>query len=448
MNPKTIFKLHEPQRGIDEKHQKETYIHMFFSYGYAEERNDNSGIKRYIPLKYSTGKKIKPCHWEDRPYYRARKNSFQEAELLNRRLDTLEQEINQIFSEYEQNGMMPRPIQLKEALDNCIDTHFKKPVLVLNDYISNFILEAKQGKRKTAQNTRYRKHSIKNLQGFYVQFQNFQKKRKIKLNYEQITVDFLEDFIAFFKQKGYSQNTIARHIKHLRMFMRLSREEGLHDNIDIDNRRFKVRQVEVESLFLSEEELKRMYKLDLSHDASLELVRDVFLIGCYIGQRYSDYKNIRKKMMVQLDSGKRGIKIFQSKTAKSVLIPLRPEAESLLKKYNYQLPHTYEQLMNTKIQIVAKKAGINDLKKTDEIINGRRVSKSVPRYKLIKTHTARRSGCTNMYLANIAINDIMAISGHQTVQDFLNYVRTTEIQVANKLAEHPYFINPDLAAAK
>ena len=116
----------------------------------------------------------------------------------------------------------------------------------------------------------------------------------------------------------------------------------------------------------------------------------------------------------------------------------------ILKKYKYTLPYTYEQLINKKIQEIGKMAGITELKTTQEIINGKRILKTVPRYQLIKTHTARRSGCTNMYLANIPVNEIMVISGHQTVYDFLKYIRTTEVQVANKLSSHPYFVNPAL----
>lgn len=448
MNPKTIFKLHEPQHGIDESHQKETYIYMFFSYGYYENTDGAGNKRKYIPLKYSTGKKIKPNDWEDRPFYRAKKNAFEEAALLNRRLDMLEDEINRIYRDYEQKGLLPSPAQLKEKLDQLVAHNLKRPVRVLNDYISNFITEASRGKRLTAKKTRYRKQSIKNLQGFYVQFQKYQKSTSQTLNYEQVTVEFLQDFVKYFTDKGYSQNTISRHIKHLRMLMRSSREEGLHDNIEIDSGRFKVEPVEVERVFLTEDEILRLYELNLSEEPVLELVRDVFLIGCYIAQRYNDYRNIKKKLLVKLEDNSKGIKIFQAKTGKSVLVPLRLEADLLLKKYNYNLPHTYEQLINTKIQIVGDMAGITDLKKTTEVVNGKRVSKTVPRYKLIKTHTARRSGCTNMYLANIPVNEIMAISGHQTVQDFLKYIRTTEIQVANKLSSHPYFLNPGLIIAK
>lgn len=448
MNPKTIFKLHEPQHGIDEKHQNETYIHMFFSYGYAEIQKEKPISKKYIPLKYSTGKKIKPCYWEDRPIYRAKNNLSEETESLNQRLNLLEDEINSIYHKYENKGLMPTPGQLKDKLNQRLKERFNTPVRKLNDYIANFIIEAEQGKRRTARNTKYRKLSIKNLKGFYIQFRNYQETNEIRLNYEHITNDFLNDFINYFKQKGYSQNTIIRHIKHLRMIMHVSREEGLHDNMEIDSRYFRVRQVETENVYLTEEEMDRILKLDLSQDPSLELVRDVFLIGCYLGQRYGDYRNIKKSMLVNLEANRKGIRIFQSRTGKSVLIPLRPEAEFLLKKYRYNMPHTYEQLINKGIQDIAKIVGITDLKKTEVIINGRRVTKDVPKYKLIKTHTARRSGCVNMYLANISVNDIMTISGHQTVQDFLNYVRSTEIQVATKLANHPYFLNPEWGVAK
>lgn len=440
MNPKTIFKLHEPQHGIDEKHQKETYIHMFFSYGYFENNSKKGDIKRkYIPLKYSTGKKIKPCYWKDRPFYRAKENSFNEAIMLNHRLDQIEEKINEIYREYEQNGLFPNPLQLKEKLDEVVLRNIRKPVRLLNDYISNFILEAKQGKRLTAKNNKYKKQSIKNLQGFNVQLQNYQKSRSIRLSYEDIDVNFLKDFIEYFSDKGYSQNTISRHIKHLRLIMRLSREEGLHENYEVDGRQFKIEAIEVESVCLSEEEIKNIYDLDLSKKPVLEKVRDVFLIGCYLAQRYGDYRNIKKKLLKTLEDGRKCIEIFQSKTGRSILVPLRPEAEILLEKYNFNLPYTYEQLMNRQMQIIGKLAGITNLAETPKIENGRRVSSMVPRYSLIKTHTARRTGCANMYLANIPVNDIMAISGHQTVQDFLKYIRTTELQVANKLSSHPYF---------
>ncbi len=439
MNPKIIFKLHEPQHDIDVEHQKDTYVYMFFSFGYFENFPINENKKKYVPLKYSTGLSIKPCFWEDRPYYRAKKSSFESVDHFNTRLDYLQDSIFKVFGEFETCGLRPTPAQLRERFDAFVNNELKKPVLSLNDFISIYIKDARNGDRLTSKKKKYRITSIKNLIGFQVQFSNYQKGISRKLNFEQINRQFLTNFIQYFKEKNYSLNTISRHVKHLRMFMRSAREEGLHNNFEIDHRRFRVSQQEVDQIFLKENELESLLDLDLSKKPKLEIVRDVFLIGCYIAQRYSDYKTINKKQIIQLDNKRIAVEIFQSKTGKRTIIPLREEAASLLKKYDFNLPYTYEQLMNTKIQEIAKMAGLEDLTKSYLIVNSRRVKIKIPRYKLIKTHTARRSGCTNMYLANIPINEIMAISGHQTVYDFMKYIRASNIQIAKKLSVYPYF---------
>lgn len=58
---------------------------------------------------------------------------------------------------------------------------------------------------------------------------------------------------------------------------------------------------------------------------------------------------------------------------------------------------------------------------------------------LVKTHTARRSGATNMYLAGIPTIAIMKITGHKTEKEFMKYIKITEEQTAMELMNHPYF---------
>ena len=57
----------------------------------------------------------------------------------------------------------------------------------------------------------------------------------------------------------------------------------------------------------------------------------------------------------------------------------------------------------------------------------------------VTTHTARRSGCTNMYNANIPIGKIMKISGHKTELEFRKYIRVTDEENAEELASHKFF---------
>ena len=70
---------------------------------------------------------------------------------------------------------------------------------------------------------------------------------------------------------------------------------------------------------------------------------------------------------------------------------------------------------------------------------GRKVVYKRPKYEMIKTHTARRSFCTNAYLTKMDTLDIMALSGHKTETDFLKYIKVTGKERAKRIAEHKIF---------
>ena len=68
-------------------------------------------------------------------------------------------------------------------------------------------------------------------------------------------------------------------------------------------------------VYLDENEIRRIYDLNLS--GKEERVRDVFVLQCWTGQRYSDMCNFRRESLKIEDSGIR-IKLIQSKTEKLV----------------------------------------------------------------------------------------------------------------------------------
>ncbi len=100
--------------------------------------------------------------------------------------------------------------------------------------------------------------------------------------------------MAWFSAKDYSINTIGRHVKELKIIMRAAREEGLHDNGMIESRKFRVLTADVENIYLTESEIRAIADLDLSGDKHKDIARDVFLVGCYTAQRFSDYSTINE----------------------------------------------------------------------------------------------------------------------------------------------------------
>ena len=54
----------------------------------------------------------------------------------------------------------------------------------------------------------------------------------------------------------------------------------------------------------------------------------------------------------------------------------------------------------------------------------------MPRYDCVTTHTARRSGITNMYLSHkITIVQMMHLSGHKTQKTFMAYIKLSADEI-------------------
>ena len=141
----------------------------------------------------------------------------------------------------------------------------------------------------------------------------------------------------------------------------------------------------------------------------------------------------------EAENGQQVIDLKQQKTGNHVVIPVRPELQAILEKYDNRLPRTYEQKVNHLIKEIAREAGITEKVEVSYIENGEKKSRLVEKCDLVKTHTARRSGATNMYLAGIPTIAIMKITGHKTEKEFMKYIKITEEQTAMELMNHPYF---------
>lgn len=434
------FKLRKPQRGVP------VSIYLSFYHKY----------QKYV---YGTGKIISPSLWDfetERPTQNKgitkKLTSTEKTELENihARLENIATETKRFFSYCQQQQIAPTKEMLKEHLDAEIKKKVaQKPVTVeLNEFIDQFIKDIETGAILTEKGKRYTKGTIKNYLGFKSQLDAYQKKRRKTLTFDSITIDFYDDYLAFFNSKNYSPNTTGRHIKNLKVVMRQAWERGLHNNHEWERRKFKTIQVETESIYLNQKELRQLADLDLSNEPHMEVVRDVFLIGCHTAQRYSDYSRINPSHITTTTEGTKVIELKQQKTGIKVVIPISRELDALLSKYQYQTPKTHSQKVNERIKILGGRAGITEPITTSRQKNGFEVMVDVLKCDLIKTHTARRSGATNMYLGGVPTLDIMKITGHKTEREFLKYIKVSKEQTADRLALHPFFNQAPLRVAK
>jgi len=438
------FKLKDVQGKVSPAKQTQTLIYLIAGFEYFETKPD--GTKKYLPMKYSTGLKIKPHFWKTKgsgsPEYRAKQTKEFEYTTFNNRLDDIESACKTAYREILNEKNTPTPELLRDRLDKKLEKPNRKAERekeTFEQFIERYVLEAEKGIRISAKGRPFKLYTLKNFKTFQTQFLLFQKNQKKLYNFNDINLDFYDDFVKFLNGKMYSPNTTGRHIRSLKIIMRAARDEGYHTNSEFERKRFKAMSVEVQSIYLSEAELKIMQDLDLSELPLLDVARDVFLIGCFTAQRFSDYSKISKENIRVQNGGVKVVDIVQEKTGERVIIPIRPELDQILQKYDYTVPKIYEQKLNARIKTVGDKAEINEKIRITEFKGGLKHESDHFKYDLIKTHTARRSGCTNMYLSGISAIDIMKLSGHKTEFEFLKYLKVTKEETASSLALHPYF---------
>jgi hypothetical protein len=359
---------------------------------------------------------------------------------INSRINKFDSEIGRLEAYFNHLGISPTPDMVKRALNNAFNPGkgTVDPSETLNSYIERFIKEMETGMLLTDKGQKYQLGTIKNYKGFQTQFNAYQDSRRKKLDFDDINIDFYDDFHQFFNDKSYKPNTIGRHVKNLKTIIRASREEGLHNNNETERKKFKVLRVDTDQIYLNEEELTKLYELNLTDNPQLELARDVFLIGCFTALRFSDYSRIRKDNLGVTAHGHKVLNIITQKTGEKVTIPIwHWMLEEMLEKYNYNIPKIYEQKINRRIKDVGKLAEIIEPVDTEDVRGGMKVKTRVSKYKLIMTHTARRSGATNMYKKGIPSIDIMKITGHKTENSFLKYIRISKEETAERiLAQH------------
>jgi integrase len=316
----------------------------------------------------------------------------------------------------------------------------EKPKYTLFQFIDKFIIEAKQRQNehtgaKISVNTIKMYNQCKRL------LKEFNDTR-YRIDFNKLSLDFFLDFKEFLNNNQYATNTIAKHIITLKTFLNDANERGYYNNLAHKSKRFRAIQVQSRTIYLTENELDEIYKLDLSKKPKLDRARDLFLVGCYTGLRFSDFTNIQPE---NIQGG--FIEITTQKTGETVVIPIHTRVNSIMAKYegkyiNSLPPAISNQKLNDYLkELCALVPSLNTPFETEQRKNpndktkGPKLTKPKMKFELVSTHTARRSFATNNYNNGISANILMKITGHKTERSFYKYIRVTPKENAQRLRE-------------
>jgi integrase len=241
----------------------------------------------------------------------------------------------------------------------------------------------------------------------------------------------IDDFVYFLKEKNYRSSTIRSFCQKIVTILHVAQREGYKVNIQ-DNLTLPSDEGS-KAIYLSLDELQRLHDMQLKSENAA--ICDIFLIGCFTALRYSDYSKLTRDNLIGND-----IVIKTKKTGVVVRIPMHPYVREIFDKYHYFLPPMKsQQNFNKVIKTICKRAAITDPVRIERTVGLKIERKNYPKWQLVSSHTARRSGATNMYLAGIPVFRIMLITGHKTQESFFRYIRITAEENATILANHPFF---------
>ena len=254
----------------------------------------------------------------------------------------------------------------------------------------------------------------------------FEEKNKKQPTFNDINYAFSEDFIEWMSDKDLCANTRGSHVKFVKAAMNEAFKNKLHTNEDF--RTFRKETEQVDAVYLTNDEVRKIAQLPLC--GTHAIARDIFIIGCHTGMRFSDYSRLSSS-----DINDGVIHFITQKCKTPVDIPAHPRVLKILNKYGGTLPSITPQKFNVYIKDVCKEAGLNE----SILVRKGGQHTRYAKWELISSHTARRTGLTNMYKAGIPTYRCMMISGHKTEQVFLTYLRITQEENAEFLKENSFF---------
>lgn len=355
-------------------------------------------------IKLATGESITEDEWNARK--QEVRNKSPKARLINPKLFELKSKVKGILDHDE----TPPKITGKYIRGKLKPIKNEKAPEQLKSLISLYDLFLSQLQIKVeAEKISY--GYLQNQKAFRMHLGKFLKGSKLSSEFDikDVNPAFAEDLKLYFIKLSFSANTIDKHFRSFKRFLRWSKTREYIKDIDTSHPGFKTKPERVDHPALSEIELNRIKALDLSRNPRLERVKDQFIFLCEQGLRFSDMQNLGTKD-VKTDKDESGeeityIEYHTQKTKEHVIAPLSGIGEDLIDAYykpssEKVFPSITNQKFNSYLKEVAKLAEID---------------------KDISSHTGRRTFITLCIERGLDLESIVIHTGHRSMDELFRY---------------------------
>ena len=386
-------------------------------------------------IEFTTGYRIDAAKWDadkQRVKNGCTNKLKQTASEINSDLLRYYTEIQNIFKEFEVQGVMPTTAQVKEAFNSLHggqeEAQQASPTFTPMEVFGEFIKEC--GTQSSWSKATYEKFAA--VKKHLERFDN-------ELTFEALDEAWLTSYMDFLMdEEGLRNASTKKQIGYLKWFLRWCTKKGycMNNAYNSFNPKLKIPQKKVICLTLKELDKLKTYQI-LQTKQYLERVRDVFLFCCFSGLRYSDVYNLKRS-----DIKQDHIEITTIKTADSLIIELNDHSKAILEKYkdvhfenDKALPVVSNQKMNNYLKELGELAEINDPIRETYYKGNERIDTTTPKYALLSTHAGRRTFICNALALGIPPQVVMKWTGHSDYKAMKPYIDIADETKANAMTK-------------
>lgn len=356
----------------------------------------------------TTGITITPSLWDIKK--QRLKGKTTEALQVNKKLDNIESEIQEISDKLEYEGKLSlekvKAIYLNTEDDsNTIGALFDKYLSSIKDQVAVRHLST----------TTLQKYMLCQVRFMAMLNDKFHCKDMLL---KDVTPAVIQDFSVYLMTVvRQCNNTAMKTMKTLKTVILYGIKLGvIHSNPYLG---VKLHLEPVDRGFLTEEELQSIIKKDFEIDR-LGFVRNLFVFSCFTGLSYIDVKKLKADNIVTLN-GIEWIKMAREKTSTPVSVVLFDGAKCIIKKYENDpkrkdklFPSMSNQKMNQYLKEIATSCGIK---------------------KNITFHMARHTFATLTLSKGVPIESVSRMLGHTNIKTTQIYAKITNKKIEEDMTK-------------
>ncbi|WP_027126293.1 site-specific integrase [Gelidibacter mesophilus] len=359
----------------------------------------HKGRRKYFSSKIY----IKPNQWDLKRL--KVNNNHNDYDLLNDQLENAVRKIKEVIKYKKEKGEQISLSKMEDVRDFKLYSSFYD---FMKDEIEKSIL--KESTKKTHRRTL-----------------SVMKEFKKELGIEDVNVAFLMDFERYLDRLDFGVNTVYKYFKNIRTYVNRAIVLDLIKINDYPFKKFKLRQVDGTRDFLSPVELERLERLNFDSDLRLQKVKDIFLMSCYSGARFSDIVMFTEDNFYE-ENQIRWLKFKMKKseiksdatTQKEIKLPISKMFSSkpvkIFEKYKGTKKYLFDDFTNTEINKALKEIEI-ELKSR----------------KKLTFHVARHTCATNLIYHSVPISTVQKILGHDKIETTQLYAKVLDMTIVNDL---------------